>query len=183
MKSGIVLPIGLVAALACASPRAETAHLGIEIRGSERFVRETREALDLLRTRCPAEFDSVQRSIGRIRESRRSGMDVHASPPTLGVSEQSSSYSPTWYASVIAHDAHHATAYFDHLSRNGPPVPDAVWVGTEAEAAANRFQLGVLEALGAPQHEIAYLGSLDGSHHDVNRDGTYDQRDYDARSW
>jgi len=55
--------------------------------------------------------------------------------------------------------------------------------GQVAELEANRYQLGVLQLVGAPQSEITYMQSQNGGHADLNGDGEYTWEDYYRRNY
>ena len=81
--------------------------------------------------------------------------------------------SETWLASVIIHEAIHFWQY-----RSGKYK-----AGSEAESEANKYQLAVLRHLKAPQSEITHMLSQTGGHADINGDGVYDWKDYNARKY
>lgn len=156
----------------------------IEIIGDNRFTRQVWTALDLLFSRDSEAFQFSQRYIGRIEQSNRSGMVVHVNPPTFQLSDRTAYSSITWLASVIAHEAYHSYLYQYYSWHMGVEnVPYDLWGGVEAERQCNAFQLGVLQRVGAPSHEVENLRQQNGTHGDVNRDGILDWNDYYWRNW
>ena len=79
----------------------------------------------------------------------------------------------TWIASVIIHESVHFWQY-----RTGH-----YQAGRVAETEANRYQLGVLQLVEAPQSEIDHMMRQDGGHADLNGDGNYTWEDYRARRY
>lgn len=181
----LLIPLGIVIglSLACSSVPTSSRVLGIRTVGSPAFLRQTAQALLVLKSEDPGSFATVAEYIAVIRESERSGMNVHSKLPTYEVSRITAFYSVSWYASTIVHDAVHAKLYFDHLRENGPPVPADRWTGTNIEKQAIAEQLKTLRAIRAPVHEISYAEGLDGTHHDLDHDGRYSKEDYEARKW
>lgn len=171
--------------LACASLAPAAEYAGIGVRGDPAFVAQTRAALVLLQAHAPEAVEIVRRGIGTIAAAERSGLDpfTRGRRPVFQVGPRTASASPTWYASAIAHDAFHAVLYLEAAQRGGRPVPDDAWTGPGPERQAIAFQLGVLRAVGAPAHEVAWLLEADGTHPDIDRDGIYSREDYDARDW
>lgn len=121
---------------------------GIQIWGTAPFVEATKAALDKLRT-LP-QFALIRRDIGRIEESRCSGMSVRQR--VFHVGSQTWHAETAWYASTISHDAYHVEVETKH----GGPLADA---GSEETACLN-FQSGVLAAMGAPEMMVKYVDRL-----------------------
>jgi hypothetical protein len=46
-----------------------------------------------------------------------------------------------------------------------------------------KYQRAVMEKIGAPSSEIDHLATQDGSHFDMDGDGEYTWKDYEARTW
>lgn len=104
-------------------------------------------------------------------------------PPKYVVADDTAFPSVTWYASTIAHDATHSELYHEYKTKYSSVVPYDIWSGVSAERFCNAYQLDVLKRIGAPQYEIDYLSSLDGTHCDIDHDGDCDWNDYDNRGW
>lgn len=83
--------------------------------------------------------------------------------------------SETWLASVLIHETIHFWQY-----RSGKYDAKK---STEMEIDANKYQMIVLKAIGAPQNEISHLASQTGTHADTNGDGVYDEKDYENRTY
>lgn len=151
-----------------------------EIVGSERFSKQVRQALLLLKARDANAYAIVTAYIGRIQEGERSGMWAYRTPPTYEMSYTTASYSLTWAAATIAHDSFHSKLYHDYRKAHGGPVPDAVWTGTAAEQQCMKHQLAVMKRIGATQWEIDYAMKQMGGHYTKDRE-TWD--DYKKRKW
>ena len=163
---------------------APIAYGGITITGSPEFVAQTRSALALLEQKDAGAFIKIQTYVGIIAQGEHSGMWAWESPPRYEVGNATAFSSITWYASTIAHDATHSELYAQYQAGHpGEPVPDDVFSGVEIERYCNAYQLEVLKHIGAPQNEIDYAATLDGSHCDVDHDGDCDITDYQLRDW
>ncbi len=160
------------------------AYDNIKITGSDQFITQTREALNLLKQKDIGAYTKTQTYIGIIEQGKHSGMWAWESPPRYEVGDATAFYSVTWYASTIAHDATHSELYAKYqLSHPGEAVPEAAFGGIEIEMLCNTYQLKVLKRINAPQSEIDYMSTLDGSHCDLDRDGDCDLIDYENRNW
>lgn len=178
------IPFFILTSLACAINRPLTEHtFKIEIVGSSEFKQQVENALTLLRQNAPEEYEIVQRYVGKIEENERSGMFVDKDPPVYQMSLKTALHSITWCAGTIAHDAYHSKLYHDYKEKHGNPVPYDEWAGFDAEKKCIEFQLTTLRKIKAPQNEIDYCISLDGTHTDINRDGKLDWTDYELRDW
>lgn len=157
----------------------------VEIRGSSRFIEQTRNALNLLEKSAPDALHKVQKYVGIIELGKHSAMWAYSDPPRFEVNERTAYYSDTWFASVIAHEATHSELFHDYHAKNSGKVPDKVWKESEAEVFCKKYQLDVLKRLGAPANEINHLtvDSNDGTHCDIDRDGDCDWFDYWKRNW
>lgn len=151
-----------------------------EVVGSERFSKQVRQALLLLKTRDANAYAIVTTYVGRIQQGERSGMWAYRTPPTYEMSDASASYSPTWAAATIAHDSYHSKLYHDYHKAHGGPVPDAVWTGTAAEQQCMEHQLAVMKRIGATQWEIDHAMKQRDGHYTKDRE-TWD--DYRKRKW
>jgi hypothetical protein len=56
-------------------------------------------------------------------------------------------------------------------------------MGRARELECIQFQLQTLQEIAAPNSEVQYLSSQDGSHVDLDGDGQSTWRDYWARDW
>lgn len=135
------------------------------------FRPKIQRCLNLLHDRAGAYSTWFNAYAIGIRASQRSGANFHDN--VIDIARQTFDASDTWLASVIIHETIHFWQY-----RSGH-----YQAGTPAELEANRYQLGVLQLLGAPQSEITYMQSQDGGHADLNGDGVYDWRDYQLRNY
>lgn len=106
-----------------------------------------------------------------VRPAERSGANFKDG--AIDIASSTFDASDTWLASVLIHEAIHFWQY-----RSGKYK-----AGTPAETEANRYQLGVLQLLKAPQAEITHMLSQDGGHADLNGDGVYDWKDYQMRNY
>ncbi len=157
---------------------------GIEIMGDAEFIRQTRTALALLEQKAPDAFKKVQTYIGSIEQGEHSGMWAWEDPPRYEVGDATAFFSVTWYASTIAHDATHSELYARYLAaHHGKSVPRNAYGGVEIERFCINYQIEVSRQVGAPQNEIDYLFTLDGTHCDLDHDGDCDWDDYQNRDW
>jgi hypothetical protein len=162
----------------------DTTYGGIQIAGSVAFVAHTHSALQLLEERDYAAFQKIQTYVGVIKQGQHSGMWVWENPPRYEVGDATAFSSVTWYASTIAHDATHSELYaLYYADHPGESVPQDVYGSVDVEIFCNAYQLKVLKQIGAPQSEIDYMGTLDGTHCDVDHDGDCDLSDYQHRNW
>ena len=156
----------------------------IKIKGTPEFTTQTRAALILLEQKDPEAFHIIQTYIGIIEQGEHSGMWAWEQPPRYEVGDTTAFFSVTWYASTIAHDATHSELYAQYeIAHPGQPVPQEAFSGVEIERFCNGYQLEVLKRIGAPQSEIDYMSTLDGTHCDIDRDGDCDWEDYQNRNW
>jgi hypothetical protein len=119
-------------------------------------VRETAEALELLRTKAPQHYAVVGRYVGVIEcVASGSGMAAQQTPPRYLVGDVTRAGGTIWYAGTIAHDAYHSKLYHEYKVANpGRPVPASVWTGREAEAKCLEFQVAALAAMGASERTL-----------------------------
>lgn len=156
----------------------------LKIVGNSEFVSQTRKALALLEQNDTEAFIKIQTYIGIIEQGDHSGMWVWESPPRYEVGDATAFFSVTWYASTIAHDATHSELYAQYqITHPGESVPEEVFGGVEIEIFCNAYQLEILKTIDAPQSEIDYMGTLDGTHCDLDHDGDCDLTDYQHRDW
>jgi hypothetical protein len=132
---------------------------GIEIKGSPAFLVCTREALALLR-RTPF-FNVIPRYIAVVQQGKRSGMKAAAEKPTFVVGKRTWNHSALWYAGAIAHDCYHSKLYQEaRATTDGKPPADS-WTGPDAEKKCLKFQIEVVESMGADEDTIAYLKQVE----------------------
>jgi hypothetical protein len=157
---------------------------GIKIIGDLKFTSQTQAALNLLEQKDPTTFEKIQTYIGIIEQGEHSGMWAWEIPPRYEVGYATAFYSITWYASTIAHDATHSELYTQYqMAHPGQPVPQEAYGGVEIERFCIGYQREVAKRIGAPQSEIDYLSTLDGTHCDIDHDGDCDWDDYQNRDW
>jgi hypothetical protein len=107
----------------------------------------------------------------KIRAAAKSGANFQ--DDAIDIARSTFDASDTWLASVIIHESIHFWQW-----RSGKYK-----AGTPAELEANRYQLGVLQLVGAPRSEILHMQKQDGGHADLNGDGVYDEKDYALRNY
>jgi hypothetical protein len=182
---GIIMPASRTRLTLHPMPPSPPSHYsGIEIRGNAEFVKQTRAALILLDQKAPAAFEKIQTYIGMIEQGEHSGMWAWENPPRYEVGNATAFFSVTWYASTIAHDATHSELYAQYQAAHpNQPVPEVAYGGVEIERFCIGYQLDVSKQIGAPQSEIDYLSTLDGTHCDLDHDGDCDWDDYQNRNW
>ncbi len=186
---GTVLPVTntpfIAPKILQATPTADPSNYGgIRIKGDAEFIAQTRAALILLEEKYPDAFKKVQTYIGIIEQGEHSGMWVWENPPRYEVGEATAFFSVTWYASTIAHDATHSELYTQYqITHPNQTVPEDAYGGVDIERFCIGYQLEVSKRIGAPQSEIDYLSTLDGTHCDLDYDGDCDWGDYQNRNW
>jgi hypothetical protein len=179
-----ILPISTHQNLNPMPPSPPSNYGGIEIMGDTEFIQQTRTALALLEQKAPDAFRKVQIYIGRIEQGEHSGMWAWEDPPRYEVGDATAFFSVTWYASTIAHDATHSELYARYQAAHpGESVPRTAYGGVEIERFCISYQIEVSRQISAPQNEIDYLSTLDGTHCDLDRDGDCDWDDYQNRDW
>ena len=145
---------------------------------------QTRAALNVLEQKDPAAYKKIQTYVGIIEQGQHSGMWAWEQPPRYEVNDVTAFFSVTWYASTIAHDATHAELYAQYQAAHpGESVPEDAYGDVPIERFCIGYQLEVAKRIGAPQSEIDYLSTLDGTHCDVDHDGDCDWNDYLNRNW
>ncbi len=137
------------------------------------FSKKINEAVKLLQCKAAYAYCNLVGCVGKIRAFSKSGTDINVKPITIDIAAQTFNASLTWLASVLAHESCHAAQF---LTKNH-------YSGLASEKKCNSYQLRVLRQIGAPQSEIAYMLSQTGDHFDLNKDGVYDQKDYDLRTY
>ena len=125
-----------------------------EIIGSVRFSNEVSQAMQLLEAKDTEAYAIVKHYVGRIREGEHSGMWASETPPTFELNDITAFTSQTWCAATIAHDSFHSKLYHDYLKAHGGPVPYSVWEGMKAEQQCMKYQLVVMEHIGATKREM-----------------------------
>jgi len=155
----------------------------IEVEGSLKYKGQVEGCLDLLSKKAKSEYKLVKDHIGVISQNGKSGMRAWENPPRYQMSDTTAFYSLSWCAGTIAHDAYHSFLYKKYSPIDGGKPPYDKWAGTSAEKKSIDFQLSVMKKIGASNHEISYLKSLDGMHGDVNGDGRLNNEDYKLRDW
>ena len=135
------------------------------------FRPKIERCLTLLRNRAGAYSTWFNAYNLRIRAAARSGANF--ADDAIDIARATFNSSDTWLASVIIHETIHFWQY-----RNGHYE-----AGRVAESEANRYQLGVLQLLRAPEAEIRHMQAQDGGHADRNGDGVYDWQDYEDRDY
>lgn len=155
----------------------------IEIEGSLKYRKQVEDCLNLLSKKVKIEYKLIKDNIGIISQNGKSGMRAWENPPRYQMSDRTAFYSLTWCAGTIAHDAYHSFLYKKYSPVGGGKPPYEKWAGISSEKKSIEFQLSVMRKIGASDHEINYLKSLDGTHGDVNGDGKLDNEDYRLRNW
>jgi hypothetical protein len=133
---------------------------GIQVQGSEEFIKSTHQAMALLSKR--PSFEEVRPYIARIDEADSSGMEADADIPTFHVGKATWQSEPIWYASTIVHDGYHSKLYHLHRSHFlwfDNTRPEA-WIGKEAEKKCLNLQLQALQELNADAETKQYVETL-----------------------
>ncbi len=155
----------------------------IDIIGTQDFIDQTVQAFSLLKDKAPKAYHKVETYVSVIQLGDHSGMWAYEDRPRYEVGVDTASYSTTWYASTIAHDATHSELYHQYSVHKGEPVPDDKWIGVEAEQFCIAYQLEILKQVGGSADEINYLATQAGTHCDLDNDGDCDWEDYNNRNW
>lgn len=131
----------------------------IEIQGDAECHTDVTSALDLLEQKAPTDYVMSLGAIGVIEcVALGSGMEAYGEPPRFKLGDVTRQYSVTWLAGSIVHDANHSRLYHDYEASNpGVPVPDSAWSGARAESVCLQEQIEAMEAIGAPDAEIAMI--------------------------
>ena len=135
------------------------------------FRTKIQKCLSMLRQKAPQYYLWFKKYNLKIRAARASGANFDDN--AIDIAKGTFDSTETWLASVIIHESIHFWQYRDGHYH----------AGKEAEVEANRYQLGVLQLIGAPHSEIVYMMSQDGGHADRNGDGVYDWKDYEDRNY
>ena len=161
----------------------QTSTFDVQVIGSNDFVVQTEEALELLKNDAPDAFEKINKYVGIIEQGEHSGMWAYENPPRYEVNNSTAFASVTWYAGTIAHDATHSELYHEYQAVHGVAPPYEIWASQDAELFCIQYQLATALKIGAPEHEIEYLRNLDGNHCDIDNDGDCDWDDYFGRDW
>lgn len=134
------------------------------------FKPRVRAAMLVLRDKAYSEFSDLVCSVRLIRCHTKTGADVLATPPTIDLSVMMWGQEIPYVASVLAHETCH---HLLHLA--GKP-----YIGDEAELICNAYGLSVMRKVGVSARLIAHHEKDDGKHWDVDGDGVYTKKDYEA---
>ncbi len=88
-------------------------HDGISIKGSNKFVKQTIFALNLIEEKSKRDYNKVTKYLKTIKQSGQSRMILHKAQ--FNVADRSAFHSVEWYASIIVHDVHHY--YLHHIKK------------------------------------------------------------------
>jgi len=135
------------------------------------FRTKIQRCLDLLQTKAPQYYSWFNLYNIKIRAAEISGANFKDS--AIDIAARTFNASDTWLASVIIHESIHFWQKRSGKYKAGKP----------AETEANRYQLGVLQLVGAPREEIIHMQKQDGSHADLDGDGKYTWEDYRKRKY
>lgn len=135
------------------------------------FRPKIQKCLDLLRDKA-GQYSTWFNSYNlKIRAAAISGANF--ADNAIDIAPKTFEQSVTWLASVIIHESIHFWQYRSGKYQAGEP----------AEKEANRYQLGVLQLIGAPENEIKHMQSQNGKHADRDGDGKYTKEDYKTRDY
>lgn len=109
------------------------------------FRPKAQRCLDLLKNKANQYYVWLLKYDLSIRPAERSGANFADS--AIDIARATFDASDTWLASVFIHEAIHFWQYRDGHYQ----------AGTIAEQEANRYQLGVLQLVEAPQNEITHM--------------------------
>jgi hypothetical protein len=144
---------------AVASPRVTHR---IRVVGDAACAEQVQVALDLLHHKAPSHYAVADRYVGVIECTETGdGMGVADNPPRYYVGSSTRNSGPIWFASTIAHDACHSRQYNDYRAANpNARVPDAVYLGRDAEAQCIAFQREALLLMDAPESFIEHVDTV-----------------------
>ncbi len=156
----IVITLRFIIALFC----KKRVHGTVTIRGSERFIDSTINALEVLKHKVPEAHGLVEKHIGDIVSGKPSGVfpDLLWLGPTFVIMSSSYSEGSTIeYAAAIAHEAYHCELHMKakKANPNSPVQPDA-YSGEQAEKVCLQYQCNVLRKLGLDEDAIKEYGRL-----------------------
>jgi hypothetical protein len=86
---------------------------GIEIKGSKKFIKQTKEAINLIHKNSKFDFNKITRYLKTIKQSPESGMILEKAQFNVG--NPTAFHSVEWYAGTIVHDTHHY--YLHHIKK------------------------------------------------------------------
>jgi hypothetical protein len=138
----------------------------IQLIGEVEFIDRVSESLELIKTASNEIHEIVLDNLGQIRVCHEfeCGVCVYALPPTFYLSRELAFISLTQCASSIAHVAFNCKLYNDISSKNQKEiVPEEIYSGKSAEIECIKFQTEVAILIKAPETEINWLKSNDGS--------------------
>lgn len=151
--------------------------MSVVIEGNAAHIADTefrpkiQKCLDMLKEKANAYYIWLLKYNLKVRAAAKSGANFQDG--AIDIASATFNASETWLASVLIHEAIH---FWQYRSKTYE-------AGTKAEQEANKYQLGVLQLLGAPQGEITHMLSQTGGHADINGDGVYDWKDYEKRKY
>lgn len=132
----------------------------IKIVGSNEFIDQTKNALDLLENLAPTALKKIDQHIGIIEQGTQSHMWADEEPPRYEVDDVDSFHSLKWHAGAIAHEATHAELYDEYKVKQGLPVPADVWSSPTAEKFCIQYQMSIMTKINAPQSDMDALNEL-----------------------
>jgi hypothetical protein len=152
------------------------------------FTTKINQAIQLLKLKAPAEFETIKSVIGKIRTTQISGANFNEEIMTIDIAKVTFDASLEWLASVLVHETNHIKKYKDTGKKFGDAhkMSDkkaALQVMINEELECIKLQVIVLEKVGGKKYEIDYLKSQKGDHFDIDKDGKYTENDYKKRNW
>jgi hypothetical protein len=78
---------------------------GIKIYGDEKFIEQTKKAIELIERKSKSDFKIILLYLKIIKQAKESGMILKKAQFNVG--NPTAFYSITWYAGCIVHDVHH----------------------------------------------------------------------------
>lgn len=137
------------------------------------FSLKVQRCINLLKTKAPEYYGWLLKYNLKIRAYSSSGANFTNN--SIDIALRTFNASDTWLSSVLVHEAIHF-----YQSKSGIYQNQKL---TEHELEANKYQLGVLQLIGAPDKEILYLQNANGKHWDLTRKGSYSVEDYKLRNY
>lgn len=127
----------------------------IRIRGTKKFIKTTKDALNLLKEKDPINYRVVIRNIGAIVEHKlnwNSYFNGLQEVPTAFINKKTYTHNLEWYACGIVHEAYHSKLYHDAILDGIDPIPE--YSGYHAEMYCLTKQIQCMRRIGASKEDI-----------------------------
>lgn len=129
----------------------------ILIKGNKKFIRRTKEALNLLKEKDSLSYKVIIKNIESIYQGNKTYFDPFLNNKTAFVTLSSDI---TWHASQILHEAYHSKLYNNAILENRNPI--YAYSGYEAEMYCLTKQIECLRQIQSPKYLLEYAISFYG---------------------